>query len=167
MWQRQKLSPLTRTTACPTGPAETGPVSVSIRGHPYQRWSVNGIHPTLNRPPWGTDGTQPGPFCGASSTAHQKTLNRSVKTSERRKELFVVLNGDWLPLNENFHSDYEACVHRLLLSPFNTFRTAERGPCSANSTFVVLENTAKLKPVSKRTTFRWRERTLSLPTALF
>ena len=36
---------------------------------------------------------------------------------------------------------------------FKTFCTAERGPHSANSTFVVLENTAKLKPVSKLTSF--------------
>ena len=43
----------------------------------------------------------------------------------------------------------------------------ERGPRSANSTFVVLENTAKLKPVSKRTSFQLRDRTLSLAIALF
>ena len=29
---------------------------------------------------------------------------------------------------------------------FNTFHTAERGPRSSISTFIVLENTAKLKP---------------------
>ena len=44
---------------------------------------------------------------------------------------------------------------------------AEWDPRSEVSTFVVLENTAKLKPVSKRTSVRWRERTMSLPIALF
>ena len=44
---------------------------------------------------------------------------------------------------------------------------AECGPLSANSTVDVLENTAKLKPASKQTSFQWRERALSLPTALF
>ena len=44
----------------------------------------------------------------------------------------------------------------------------EQGPHSAHSsTFVVLENTAKLKPVSKWTFFWWRERTLSLAITLF
>ena len=38
----------------------------------------------------------------------------------------------------------------------------EQGPSSANSASVVLENSAKPKPVS-----RWWERTLSLPIALF
>ena len=48
----------------------------------------------------------------------------------------------------------------------DTFCTTEQGPHSANSTFLVLDNMAKLKQVSKRTSFRWRERTLSLPIAL-
>ena len=48
----------------------------------------------------------------------------------------------------------------------NTFRIAERGSRSANSTFVVSESTAKLKPVSKRASFRWRETTLLLLIAL-
>ena len=44
---------------------------------------------------------------------------------------------------------------------------AKQGPRSVNSTFVVLENPAKLKPVFKRTSFQWMERILSLPIVLF
>ena len=50
---------------------------------------------------------------------------------------------------------------------FNVLTHSERGPRSANSTSVVLENTVKLKPVSKQVSCRRRERTLSLPIALW
>ena len=49
----------------------------------------------------------------------------------------------------------------------NAFRTTQQGPYSPNSTFVALENKAKLKLVSKWTAFWWRERTLSVLIVLF
>ena len=66
----------------------------------------------------------------------------------------------------------KSLTHSVLLNealvPRGCAHAAHRiGPHSANSTLVVLENTAKLKLVSKWTSFWWRERTSSLPIALF
>ena len=68
----------------------------------------------------------------------------------------------------------KSCMMWLLLytesdwiGALNTFHIAEGGCCSAHSAFVVLENTARLKLVSKQTCFWWKERILSLPAALF
>ena len=56
--------------------------------------------------------------------------------------------------------------YKKLVMSLNTFRTAEQGLRSTNSTLTVLENTVKQRLVSKWTSFRWRERTLSLPICI-
>ena len=85
--------------------------------------------------------------------------------------VYVVLSTEvccrtvYAVLRESWHIPY--CGMRPSFLAVVLTLPPERGPCSVNSVFVVSENTAKLKPVSKWTSFWWRERSLSLPFALF
>ena len=90
------------------------------------------------------------------------------------------LSGEWQEGGNMLLSFIDQFQYQGLSTTVNTFHIMEQGPCSSQlcschlrnealvlPSLVVLENTAKLKPISKRTSLWWRERILSLSIALF
>ena len=94
---------------------------------------------------------------GLINDQHTAAKNKNMRISFGECADFFFLILSHIP-----HHGTRASFLMVMLTP-----PAEHGPRSVNSTVVVLENTAKLNPVSKQTSFRWRERTPSLPTATF